>query len=75
MQTQNRFLFELCKTSIEKYCASLDKPIVRSECIKLIQNHLTFSTERTYEDILEMDIYSSQLMVTDLTRIIKHHYI
>ena len=59
MQTQNRFLFELCKTSIEKYCASLDKPITRSECIKLVQNHLTFSTERTYEDILEMDIYSS----------------
>ena len=58
MQTLNRLFFELCKLSVEKYCASLDQPIVRDRCIKLIQNHLTYSTERTYEDILELDIYS-----------------
>ena len=75
MQTLNRFMFEKCKISVEKYTASLDKPIVRREVAKLIQNHLTYSTERTYEDILEMEIYSSELSVPDLTRIIKHDYI
>lgn len=75
MQTLNRFLFELCKISLEKYTASLDRPIVRKECVKLIQNHLTFSTERVYEEILEMEVYSAQLTLVDLTRIIKHHYI
>ena len=34
-----------------------------------------YSTERVYEDILEMDIYSSQLTHLDLTRHIKQHYI
>jgi hypothetical protein len=36
MQTLNRFLFELCKISVEKYAASLDKLIIRRECAKLI---------------------------------------
>ena len=75
MQTLNRFMFEFFKISVEKHAASLDKPIIRRECAKLIQNHLTYSTERVYEDILEMDIYSSQLTHLDLTRHIKQHYI
>lgn len=68
MQTLNRFFFEISKLSLEKYCASMNKPLVRSKCIKLIQNDITYSKEEKYEEILEQDIYSQQLFIPDLTR-------
>ena len=76
MRTLNRFFFELCKISVEKFCISQNRPLNRRECAQMILNHLAFSKEHTYEDILEIDIYSTQISnMIDLTRVIKHHYI
>ena len=50
MQTLNRFFFEICKISAENYRESLDRPVQREEIMEQIQNNLTYSTEKSYEE-------------------------
>jgi len=67
-------VFNLGKISIEKYCKSKFKPVLRHECMKFIENHITYSTEQTYSNILEASLMFNFEEI-DLTRMMKTYYL
>ena len=53
MQSINRFVFEYARRSLESYMTSNDLPPTRDRCADELQNHISYSNEQTYENIIE----------------------
>ena len=75
MQSLNLYLFTLGKCNLEKYARSKLKPVNPQQCQQLLENHITYSTEFTYQKILTDNAQRQQNNAIDLSRQLKQHYI
>lgn len=59
IQTLNRLLFETAKVSLQKYCLIKEVSLSRNNCAILLEEHLTFSTFDSYQQIIMQDMEQS----------------
>jgi hypothetical protein len=53
MQCLNYFLFDLGQLSLEKATEKAKRDINRQQCLSVLENNITYSTQKMYETFLE----------------------